>query len=192
LIATSIFWFVFAAIIAALEIESEGKYGWAEKMPTWHRTKGPIARLYGKLMNGKPLTGYHTFMFFFPIMLFHAGFFMGVSWTPTAEFKAWTMYFSWCVLWDYLWFVLNPHYGAARFKKENVWWHAKSPWVFGFFPIDYAVGIAGSIGFAYAASALTEHLIMLGIWLILTFASIVFLAPLYRRWYHAMRAGDDK
>lgn len=192
MIAAALFWFVFAVVIAAIEIESEGKYGWAEKMPTWYRTKGTIARIYGKIMNGKPLTGYHTFMFFFPVLLFHAGFFMGAEWSVAAELKAWALYFSWCALWDYLWFVLNPHYGAARFKKENVWWHAKSPWVFGLFPIDYVFAILTSVGFAWTAGALTEHLIMLGIWSALTFVSILFLAPAYRKWYHAMRAGDEK
>jgi hypothetical protein len=198
LIAKVVFWTLFAVIIACIEIEAEGKHGWAEKMPTWYRTTGFWAVLYGRLMGGKPLTGYHTFMFFFPALLFHAHFFMGVSWSATEELKAWAMYFVWCPLWDYYWFVLNPHY-KGKFKKDGVWWHAKSYWVLGLFPIDYLIGLIVSLGFAEGAALvggsqalLIGHLKLLGGFVIATVALHLLIAPAYRRWYLRMRLTDDR
>lgn len=196
-IGSILFWSLFAAVIACVEIESEGRYGWAEKMPTWYRTTGFWGRLYGLLMNGKPLTGYHAFMFFFPVLLFHAHFLMGVPWTGAGELKAWALYFAWCPLWDYFWFVLNPHY-AGRFTKDGVWWHARSRWIFGMFPLDYAAALAISLGFAEAAAraagtraVLLEHLFLLQGFGLATLA-LHFAAPAYHRWYARMRLRDDR
>lgn len=196
-IGNIMFWSLFAVVIACIEIESEGKHGWAEKMPTWYRTSGFWAALYGRLMGGKPLTGYHSFMFFFPMLLFHAHFFMGVSWSGAGELKAWAMYFAWCPLWDYDWFVLNPHY-KGKFTKRHVWWHAGSPWIFGRFPADYAVAAAISIGLAAGASlagtswsALADHLALLVGFGIATIA-LHLLAPSYHHWYLRMRLRDDR
>ena len=191
-IGSMLFWPFFAAVIACVEIEAEGKHGWAEKMPTWYRTTGPWAALYGKLMGGKPLTGYHLFMFFFPALLFHAHFFMGAPWSAAGELKAWAMYFAWCPLWDYYWFVLNQHY-EGRFRKDGVWWHARSRWIFGLFPADYLFGLLLSLGFAFGAGtrAFVDH-----IGLLCGFGAMTLvlhaLAPAYRRWYARMRLLDDR
>ena len=192
-----LFWSVFATVLACIEIESEGKYGWADKAPTWYRTTGFWGRAYGMAMGGKPLTGYHAFMFFLPVMIFHVPFFMGVEWSIAAEFGAWALYFAWCPMWDYFWFVLNPAY-KGKFKREHIWWHAKSCWVGGLFPIDYLVGVVISIVFAgcatwFAGSStrLIEHLILLGGFGVYTMMLQVF-APLYRHWYAQMRKSDDR
>lgn len=197
LIAKVLFWSLFATVLACIEIESEGKYGWADKAPTWFRTKSFWGRAYGMLMGGKPLTGYHAFMFFLPALIFHAHFFMGVEWSITAELGAWALYFAWCPLWDYFWFVLNPHY-AGKFKREYVWWHAKSPWVFGLFPLDYLMGLMISLGFAGGAAWLSgsstqliEHLKLLGGFGAYTML-LHIVAPMYRRWYAHMRTSDDR
>lgn len=195
---TALFWFVFAVVLACIEIESEGRWGWAEKAPTWYRTTGIAARLYGLLMGGKPLTGYHAFMFFMPVLLFHVQFFSGVAWTLDRELVAWAMYFSWCVLWDFLWFVLNPHYGIKEFRKSRIWWHAKSWWIFGRLPFDYILGWMISIVFAYAASCVTDdprlyfsHLGTLGVFILGTMGTVM-LAPWYHHWYLKMREYDDR
>jgi len=197
LIGSVLFWSLFAVIIACVEIEAEGKHGWAEKMPTWYRTTGFWAVLYGRLMGGKPLTGYHTFMFFFPALLFHAHFFMGVPWSGAQELKAWAMYFAWCPLWDYFWFVLNPHY-TGKFRKDFVWWHAKSPWIFGLFPADYAIALVLSLGFAAAASSaagswliFVDHLALVQGYGLMTIL-LHLAAPAYHRWYHRMRLRNDR
>jgi len=197
LIGSILFWFLFAFLLAAVEVEAEGKYGWAEKMPTWYRTRGLAGRLYGLVMGGKPLTGYHLFMFFLPLVAVHAGFFLGVRWSLSGELVVLARYFALAVLWDGLWFVLNPAYGIARFRRERVWWHAKSHWVFGRFPIDYLVGWAISLGLALAANklgapgAFQEQALLLAGLLLLTFVVIAF-APHYHWWHANMRSRDDR
>ncbi|HLC88219.1 MAG TPA: hypothetical protein VJG66_04160 [Patescibacteria group bacterium] len=42
------------------------------------------------------------------------------------------------VLEDYLWFVLNPAYGMAKFKRKYVTWHQQ--WI-GIIPRVYLIGI---------------------------------------------------
>ena len=36
-----------AFVMAAVEVEIEGPYGWAEKLPTPYRVSGPVARSFG-------------------------------------------------------------------------------------------------------------------------------------------------
>lgn len=196
LFVSIVFWSLFATVLACVEIESEGKWGWAEKAPTWFRTTGLPARLYGLAMGGKPLTGYHAFMFFLPVFIFHAHFAMGMEWSIAAECKAWAMYFVWCVMWDYHWFVLNPFY-AKRFRRDQIWWHAKSYWVGGLFPIDYLAGVAMSIslsalgGWLNGWETFVTHLEMLAGFAAYTGLLHIF-APFYRSWYERMRTQDDR
>lgn len=51
------------------------------------------------------------------------------NWLRTISF-----FFIFIVLWDFLWFVLNPHYPLSRFKKEHILWHKK--WLLRA-PVDY-------------------------------------------------------
>ena len=196
-IVCALFWAVFATVFACVEIESEGKHGWAERMPTWFRTRALWSRIVGLFIGGKPVTGYHAFMFTVPAFVFHAGFVMGAPWSPEAEFRALAIYFAWFVCWDYHWFVLNPFY-AGKFRRENVWWHAKSYWVFGRFPVDYLGAVAISLAlagiaawFAGSRTPFVEHLMILTVFMIET-AALHLVAPLYRRWYAQMRLSDDR
>jgi hypothetical protein len=197
LILKVLFWSLFATVVACIEIESEGRFGWADKAPTWYRTTGFWAKAYGLVMGGKPLTGYHAFMFFLPVLIFHSHFFLGVQWSVVAELGTWALYFGWCPLWDYFWFVLNPAY-AGKFDPEHVWWHAKSPWVFGLFPLDYLIGVLLSLGFAGGAAWLSgsltsfaDHLKLLGGFGVYT-TLLRIAAPRYHRWYARMRERDDR
>jgi hypothetical protein len=196
---TSLFWFFLAMVFAAIEIEIEGKHGWAEKTSTWFRTQGLAAKLYGLIMGGKPLTGYHVLMFFLPVLVFHTHFVMGVPWSLEAELLAFAMYFVWMPTWDFLWFVLNPSYGVKKFKKENVWWHAKSHWLFTVTPLDYLFGwglsfvLAGGAAWIAGSSMLLINHIQFMFWFALcTVFAIAFIAPVYRRWHAAMRRRDDR
>lgn len=194
----ALFFGLMATCLACIEIESEGKYGWAEKAPTWFRTRGFVARVF--MMGGKPLTGYHAFMFFFPLFFFHAQFFLGAAWGWPAEIMAFALYFAWCPLWDYHWFVLNPYY-AGKFNKRDIWWHNKSVWIFGLFPMEYLMGFSLSIGFGALASFLTEdgwilywdNVILIAGFLFYTVLLHV-VAPAYHRWYIGMREpnNDDR
>jgi len=200
LFISSLFWFLLAIVFAGLEIEAEGKYGWAEKMPTWYRTEGWVAKLYGLAMSGKPLTGYHSYMFILPLFIFHSAFFQGLPWSLTQELLVLSLYFAFAPLWDFLWFVLNPHYGLSNFSQEKIWWHAKSYWIFGKLPLDYAMGWGLSLLFACSASYLAkdwglltdagDRLILFFIFLLAT----IFVAPWYQQWYLFMRqwGKDDR
>lgn len=189
----ALFWFGLALTIAAVEVESEGKYGWAQKAPTWYRTTGVVAKIYGICMNGKPLTGYHSFMFLLPVLIFHAGFFMDAPWSLSAEMGTWALLLAWCSLWDYLWFVLNPAYGVKHFRRENVWWHAQSRWLFHRLPLDYLVSWLISVVLTmFAGQAFFEkHLAVLAYFVIFT-ALTIGLSPFYHRWRLKMLSQDDR
>ena len=75
-------------------------------------------------------------------------------------------YFVLAVVWDYLWFVLNPAYTVRRFRRGAVWWF-EVPWIWRF-PLDYYLSWALSIALAALAAVavgratpLWHHLLML-------------------------------
>jgi hypothetical protein len=190
------FLFVLALLFALVEIEIEGADGWAIKLPTWYRRRTFAGRVYGALMSGKPLTGYHAVMFFIPMWAFHIGLAFGQPWSWANEARMLASYLVWNVTWDFLWFVLNPAYGWRRFRKGEIWWH--SVWV-GRLPIDYVNALV--LSFALAAlpwilrgnrSVLVEHgLFVAGMATLILICSLG--APAYQRWYqHMRRPGADE
>ncbi len=190
--------FFWAFGLAGIEIEVEGGYGWAERLPTWFRKRGNIGRAYGIVMGHRPLTGYHVFAFTIPLLMLHLPFVSGVEWTPAGELRAIATYFALAVVWDYLWFVLNPAYTVRRFERGNVWWF-EVPWIWRF-PLDYYVGVGLSVvlaGLAGVAAGDGEpfrrHLWMLAGLAVLV-ALAVLAAPFYHRWYRRMRrsGADDR
>jgi len=198
-VADALFWFTLALVFAAVEVEIEGRYGWAEKLPTWYRTAGFWARLYALVMRGKPLTGYHLFMFFLPLLALHGAFFLGAPFTLRNELMILANYACWVSLWDYLWFVLNPAYGSAGFRKDKVWWYARSRWLLGRLPLEYALSVALSLKLALAAAffagdwtVFTGHLLRLACLAFLLAPAVVFIGPPYRRWHSKMRRRDDR
>jgi hypothetical protein len=110
---------VFMAFILALwEIQIEGKEGWAAKLPAWRIEKGWPT----KLMGGRPITGYHVFMLIFMLSIVHLPLFFA-SWTWRLELLLLSFYLGMVLIEDFLWFVLNPHYGIKNFRKGKIWWH---------------------------------------------------------------------
>jgi hypothetical protein len=188
--------FAWAFGLAGIEIEIEGAYGWAERLPTWFKKRGRLGRVYGLVMGGRPLTGYHVYAFTIPMLVLHLPFVMGVEWTLAGELRAVATYFALAVVWDYLWFVLNPAYTVKRFRRGNVWWF-EVPWIWRF-PLDYYLGIAVSILLAALAvwaagnaGPLWRHLWMLAGLAVLVVLTVL-LSPLFHRWYrHTRRAGAD-
>jgi len=192
LIVKVVFWCVISTLMACVEIESEGKYGWAYKMPTWYRTRGVVARIFGLLLAGKPLTGYHLMLFPLPLLIVHAHFVMGVEWSVVAEAEALGLYFVWNTFWDYFWFVLNPYYDG-KFTRKQVWWHAKHPWFLGLFPMDYLWAILASVVVVGAGSwhvgswqSLVHHGYLFAGFVVYT-SLLWAAAPFYHRWYRRMR-----
>ena len=189
--------FGYALLFALVEIEIEGKDGWAMNLPTWYRRKPVYARVYAFLLSGKPLTGYHAVMFFIPFVSFHIGLAFGQPWSWGLEARVFASYLVWNVTWDFLWFVLNPHFGWARFRKGQVWWHGRM-WI-GRLPIDYVHALWLSFFVACvpwfvrgSTGILRQHAIFVGIMVVLT-AMAAWAAPLYQRWYqHMRRPGSDE
>ena len=192
---TIVLW-LWAFGLAGIEVEIEGGYGWAERLPTWYLRRGRVGRVYGAVMGRRPLTGYHVFAFAIPLLILHLPFVSGVDWTLSGELATLAVYFALAVVWDYLWFVLNPAYTVRRFVRGSVWWFSV-PWIWRF-PLDYYSGIALSILLAGLAAVdasdtqpLVHHLWLLAGLAVLT-ALAVAAAPLYHRWYrHMRRAGAD-
>ncbi len=123
--------------LAILEVQIEGPHGWAAKLPTWRPT-GPIARAASRLLGGKPITGYHLVLNVFLLLMVHLPIAV-VGWSWSLEAWALSRYAFLLAFWDVQWFVLNPHYGWARFRPGTVWWHHR--WV-GPIPLDYLQAVA--------------------------------------------------
>ncbi len=183
--------------MALVEIEVEGDRGWAERLPTWFRVTGPAGRAYGLIANGRPLTGYHVFMATLPVIVLLLPFGYGLDVSAASLLMVLATYLAWVIAWDYLWFVLNPAYGLARFRRGNVWWYP-GRWI-GRLPADYYASVAASFavaGLAWAAGGGSEAMARQGR-LVGGLAVLVALgiaaAPLYRRWYAYMRRpGSDQ
>jgi hypothetical protein len=124
---------VFAALLfAKLEIEIEGRHGWAEMLPTWRLDRHVLLDWF---FGGRPLTGYHVWAFLFVFFSFHMPFFWTPgSWSIRGELHAVGSYTLFWIVEDALWFTLNPAFGWRKFTRENVWWHKR--WALGL-PLDY-------------------------------------------------------
>lgn len=178
---------IFGIFLALLEIEIEGENGWAKNLPTWRRTKNnaPI----GFLRN---LTGYHLILNLMILSLNHV-FFIGLygyTWLVGELFIfAFTAFLI--IYWDFLWFLLNPHFTVNKFEKEHIPWYTDSRWIMGF-PIDYWYGIGLSIflallGYSMNLSGLMEEYVATCAIGVLIWCVVFFASPLYHKWYHFMR-----
>jgi hypothetical protein len=182
--------------LGCIEIEIEGGHGWAERLPTWYLKRGRVGRIYGLAMGHRPLTGYHVFAFTIPLVILHLPFAFGLDWSLSAELSQLAIYFALAVIWDYIWFVMNPAYTVHRFRRGNVWWF-EVPWIWRF-PLDYYVGMGLSVALAGLAAvdagnwAPVRSQLWLIAGLIVLTAIAVLASPLYHRWYrHMRRAGAD-
>lgn len=144
-LAIGAYFFCIAFILAQLEIQIEGPHGWAEKLPTWRWDSPRIRRWFGK-----PVTGYHLCLVTFILLLLHLPQFHGGSWDREADLLA--MFFLLTVIWDFLWFACNRHYGVARFRKGQIWWFPA--WALGV-PQPYLLAITLSFCSALAPALWT-------------------------------------
>lgn len=139
-----IFLFVMVGILGFLfamtEIQIEGAGGWAANLPTWRIEKHPILDI---LWEGKPVTGYHVWVFSFMAVVFHLPIAIYGRFSLRTEVRCiGSLMFFW-IIEDLLWFVLNPAFGLARLKPQFVPWH--KTWFLGF-PLDYTVfGFLGAL-----------------------------------------------
>jgi hypothetical protein len=129
----TIYLFAISIVLALLEIQIEGAKGWASDLPTWRLDAEWVLRL----TSGKAVTGYHVWFNSLLILFLHLPFWF-VPWNWASEFSIVGIFFLLAVQWDFLWFVLNPHFGLSRFSKEHVWWFRR--WIWGI-PGDYYIGL---------------------------------------------------
>jgi len=129
-----IFCLISSVLFALLEIQIEGKDGWAEKLPTWRLKLKFLDSIPGLQ---KPITGYHIYFFCLLFFLIQMPF-LFMKWDLHTELIILSAYFFITRLEDFLWFVFNPNYGIKKFKKEYISWH---PDWFGPIPTQYLYSI---------------------------------------------------
>lgn len=179
---------LFGIMLAMLEIEIEGEHGWAKHLPTWRKYRENSS--LGFLRN---VTGYHTILFLMILFLNHIVYIGFFSWNGIVdEMMIIAFHLFLIIYWDFLWFVLNPHFTYQKFKQEHVAWYTDSRWLAGF-PMDYwyALGLSGTLaGFAFLIegnSPVLEQYLMTCLIGGLIWAGLIFASPIYHRWYHFMR-----
>ena len=109
-------------------------------------------------------------------------------------------YFAWIVLWDFIWFVLNPNYGIKQFRRTSVWWFSKEPWLFGRIPFGYVSAWTTSLGLVAISGGISGgwhtmviHQLQQFGWYLTGLVLLATIgAPLFARYYHAMRLTDER
>ncbi len=131
--------FLCAVVFAVVEIQIEGPHGWAQKLPAWRpHPQHWLSRLTKRVFHGKEFTGYHASVFLFLLLVFHFPFVWSGTWSVFSELELLAVFAVFVVVWDFLWFVLNPYYSLRNFNPQNVWWHKR--WI-GRVPVEYVYGV---------------------------------------------------
>ncbi len=163
------FFIVFSSFIfACIEIELEGRDGWAIDLPTPNIGK-----------HFQYLTLYHVFMFIFIFSMFNLAFvFNPKFFTWRNELFVLSLMCMWFLFEDVFWFVLNPYYGFKHIG--DAWWHATwqdVPIIYAILPLISMV-LAGISGYAYTY---LKSLFFLA----LGFGIVLAISPLYQLAYKA-------
>jgi len=136
--------FAFIALLgfffAMTEIQIEGSNGWASGLPTWKIENHVLLNIF---WGGRPLTGYHAWIFSFMFLVFHLPHMIYGRLSLLLEVRIIGSLMLFWIIEDCFWFVLNPAFGVRSFGPEHVWWH--KVWLFGI-PLDYwTFGILGIV-----------------------------------------------
>jgi hypothetical protein len=144
LLATLAAVLVSAYFFARVEVEIEGEGGWAANRPTWRIEEHPLLYIF---WGGRPMTGYHAWMFSFIALFYHFPLaFMG-QWSLRLEARVLACVMLFWVVEDFLWFVINPAFGVRRFRPQHIAWHKH--WTWGA-PVDYWIfGVLSVLLFWY-------------------------------------------
>lgn len=124
---------ILSFFFAKVEIHIEGSGGWAANLPTWRVEKHWLLDIF---WGGRPMTGYHAWVFSFMAFVFHLPIFMDGQWTLSIEARILGCLMLFWIMEDFLWFVLNPVFGLAKFRRDWIPWHKY--WLF-FVPVEYVV-----------------------------------------------------
>lgn len=115
-----------AFLWAKLEVEIEGKNGWAKNLPTW-RIEGHF--LLDLFMGGRPLTGYHAWAFSFVAFAFHLPLLWMKTWSVPLECEVLGSLMLFWVVEDFVWFMINPHFGWQKYRRQDIVWHRRWFWI---------------------------------------------------------------
>ena len=154
------FVFLISIIYSLIEIEMEGKNGWAKNLPT---ARNVIFTF----------TLYHLYMMAFVFLIFYQLFIDKDIWMMTFYT---TMFFY---IEDFLWFVLNPYFTIKKYNSKNVKWHKK--WILGQ-PIENYISYLIFMFTYYNTNYKSEHTNSL-IVIILLLSITVLLSPIYHKFY---------
>ena len=131
MLVTLLFVMLLGFFFAKLEIAIEGDAGWASSLPTWRIEEHWMLDWF---WGGRAMTGYHAWAFSLVALFFHFPLIFSAQLTWLNEARALACIMVFWVTEDFLWFVLNPAFGLARFSKLHAHWHKN--WVLGA-PIEY-------------------------------------------------------
>lgn len=126
---------VMAFFFAKVEIQIEGGAGWAASLPTWRIEHSLWLDIF---WGGRPMTGYHAWVFSFMALAFLSPLAFNGRWTLRDLGLALAGLSLFWVCEDGLWFLLNPAYGWERFNPAGIAWHKR--WLWGL-PVDYWSGL---------------------------------------------------
>jgi len=129
--------FLMCVALAYLEVQIEGPNGWAAALPTWRTLDPRLTWVFG----GRPVTGYHVGLTAFILLALHWPI-LFKSWTFVDECRVLHSYAMMAFVWDFLWFVLNPSFGLARYDATHVWWFRN--WFLGV-PVDYLIAAGAAV-----------------------------------------------
>lgn len=124
-------WMIILAYFhACQETEIEGKAGWARHLPTFR-----ISVFITKLLFAKEITGYHIYMLLMFLTIFH----LPILFIPFNLKLECQIIGLLCFYWtieDFIFFLVNPHFGIQRFRKGCISWHKR--WcIFNLIPVSY-------------------------------------------------------
>jgi hypothetical protein len=134
-----------AFFFANVEIQIEGPNGWAADLPTWRIEHHWLLDIF---WGGRPMTGYHAWIFPCVALFLHFPLIFSWQWSWRLEARVIACIMFFWITEDFLWFVLNPAYGVAKFAPKLVPWHIH--W-WGPAPTDYwTMSFAGIVLFAWS------------------------------------------
>lgn len=135
-----VFWiFLLAFFFANVEIQIEGNAGWASNLPTWRIENHWLLDIF---WGGRPMTGYHAWVFSFMALIFHFPIFLLGVWSIKTEARILASLMIFWIFEDFVWFVMNPSFGMTKFSPPFAVWHKH--WFLGF-PVDYWVFMIAGI-----------------------------------------------
>jgi hypothetical protein len=123
---------------AEVEIQIEGGNGWASALPVTFRVDHHW--LLDLFWGGRPMTGYHAWVFPLIMLFFHFPMLSFACWSARLEARALGCTMIFWIIEDGLWFILNPAFGWHGLRPGAVgeagcaWWHLH--WFLGL-PSDY-------------------------------------------------------